>query len=470
MHTSSGVDDIDEYLETVDEEGRRLRLQVRRRGAAGDRRARSRVPYKTATGMAQKEFTVYRTHHGPVVREADGKWVSVRLMQEPLKALHAVVLAHQGERTTRRSARRWSCTPTRRTTRSSPTPTATSPTSTRNFIPKRDPKFDWTKPVDGSDPATEWHGLLSVDETPAPAQSGERLALQHATTGRGRRRVRAARSGRTIRRTSRRGSEESAARLPRAARARRTRRTSRSTSLIAAAFDSYLPAFDELIPPLLKAYDAAPACESAEGEARRADRRCCAAGTIAGRVTSVPTSLAVFWGEELGAASARRARGGVAPTTTWRQRDRRRSCCRRSPPRRTSSPPTSARGRRRGATSTASSASPATSSSRSTTRRRAFRSASRRRAGARSRRSARARIPDTKKMVRHKRQQLRRRRRVRRQRARAAPCTAGGESGDPEVAALQRPGRALRTGNLRDVYFYRADVEKHTERQYHPGQ
>ena len=35
-----------------------------------------------------------------------------------------------------------------------------------NFIPKRDPKFDWTKPVDGSDPATEWQGLLSVDESP----------------------------------------------------------------------------------------------------------------------------------------------------------------------------------------------------------------------------------------------------------------------------------------------------------------
>ena len=48
-----------------------------------------------------------------------------------------------------------------------------------NFIPKRDPKFDWTKPVDGSDPATEWNGVLSIDETPQPAQSGERLALQH---------------------------------------------------------------------------------------------------------------------------------------------------------------------------------------------------------------------------------------------------------------------------------------------------
>ena len=35
-----------------------------------------------------------------------------------------------------------------------------------NFIPRRDTRFDWTKPVDGSDPATDWHGVLSFDETP----------------------------------------------------------------------------------------------------------------------------------------------------------------------------------------------------------------------------------------------------------------------------------------------------------------
>ena len=37
--------------------------------------------------MAEKKFTVYRTHHGPIIREADGKWVTIRLMQEPMKAL-----------------------------------------------------------------------------------------------------------------------------------------------------------------------------------------------------------------------------------------------------------------------------------------------------------------------------------------------------------------------------------------------
>ena len=45
------------------------------------------VPYKTDTGMATREFTTYRTHRGPIVRAVDGKWVSVRLMEEPLKAL-----------------------------------------------------------------------------------------------------------------------------------------------------------------------------------------------------------------------------------------------------------------------------------------------------------------------------------------------------------------------------------------------
>jgi len=43
---------------------------------------------------------------------------------------------------------------------------ATSPNFHGKLYSERDTKFDWTKAVDGSDPATEWHGVLSVDETP----------------------------------------------------------------------------------------------------------------------------------------------------------------------------------------------------------------------------------------------------------------------------------------------------------------
>jgi acyl-homoserine lactone acylase PvdQ len=44
------------------------------------------VPYKSGDSLAEKKFTIYRTQHGPVVREQDGKWASFRIMQQPVKA------------------------------------------------------------------------------------------------------------------------------------------------------------------------------------------------------------------------------------------------------------------------------------------------------------------------------------------------------------------------------------------------
>ena len=54
-----------------------------------------------------------------------------------------------------------------------------------NFIPRRDPSFDWSKPVDGSNPATEWKGLLSVEEIAPPAEPDRAAGCTTPTTGRG---------------------------------------------------------------------------------------------------------------------------------------------------------------------------------------------------------------------------------------------------------------------------------------------
>ena len=247
MHTSSGVDDIDEYLETVTKKGDGFVYKYGAEERPVDDAARSPCRTRPPTGMAQKEFTVYRTHHGPIVREAERQ-----VGQRPADAGAAQGAARSRtraprRRTTRRSARRWSCTPTRRTTRSSPTPTATSPTSTRNFIPKRDPKFDWTKPVDGSDPATEWNGVLSIDETPQPAESGERLALQHEQLAVVGGRAEQPEEGGLSRRTSTTDRARARAASTRCA-CSTNKKDFTLDSLIAAAYDSYLPAFDELIP------------------------------------------------------------------------------------------------------------------------------------------------------------------------------------------------------------------------------
>jgi acyl-homoserine-lactone acylase len=86
MHTSSGVDNIDEFAETIVKKDGTLFYKY----GAEERPVQAStivVPYKTAGGVAKKEFTVYRTHHGPIVRELNGKWISVRLMQDPTKAL-----------------------------------------------------------------------------------------------------------------------------------------------------------------------------------------------------------------------------------------------------------------------------------------------------------------------------------------------------------------------------------------------
>jgi acyl-homoserine-lactone acylase len=80
-------------------------------------------------------------------------------------------------------------------------------------------------------------------------------------------------------------------------------------TVIAAAFDSWLPSFDDLIPPLLASYDQTPASDPVKAKVaeqievlRAWDHRWSAA--------SVPTTLAVFWGDELQrsvGAAARRA-------------------------------------------------------------------------------------------------------------------------------------------------------------------
>ena len=164
MHTSSGVDNIDEYLETI--AGTDSALSYRYGSEQRLVRAsRITIPFKSDTGMSSRAFTVYRTHHGPVVREQGGKWVSVRLMQEPVKAL-----TQSYSRTKAKNYREFRETMELHTNSSNNTIFADAEGNIAyfhaNFVPRRDTSFDWTRPVDGADSATEWKGIHSIDETP----------------------------------------------------------------------------------------------------------------------------------------------------------------------------------------------------------------------------------------------------------------------------------------------------------------
>jgi acyl-homoserine-lactone acylase len=166
MHTSGGGDVIDEYEESVIEQNGALLYKY----GKASRKVTARtiaIRYKTDTGLATKNITAYFTHHGPVIRRTvgkDSKWISVKLMNEPVRALTQSYL-----RTKTRDFRTFNAVMSLRTNSSNNTVYADANGNIAyyhgNFVPKRDTKFDWTKPVDGSNPATEWKGPHKVSET-----------------------------------------------------------------------------------------------------------------------------------------------------------------------------------------------------------------------------------------------------------------------------------------------------------------
>ncbi len=296
MHTSSGVDVIDEFLETVTErDGRRFyRYGGEERPVATDTVT---VPFRTAGGaMAQRTFTVYRTHHGPVVREEGGRWVSVALMQRPVEALSQSFLRTKARdyASFRRVAEEL------RANSSNNTIFADAEGNIAyfhpHFIPRRDDRFDYSRPVDGSDPATDWKGLHPVDEAPHllnPAVGWIQNTNNWPYSAAGPDSPRRDRFPRYM---------DRAGENPRGLHAvmvLENRRDFTLESLQAAAYDPYLTAFARLVPRLLEAFDHRTAADSPLGPRVAQQVGVLRDWDYRWSAESVATSLAVFWGEEL---------------------------------------------------------------------------------------------------------------------------------------------------------------------------
>lgn len=463
MHTSSGVDAVDEYIEEIEKKGNRYFYRY----GAEQRPVAARVisvPYKVGKGMAVKKFTVYSTGHGPVVRQSGGKWISIKLMQSPVKQLEQSFL-----RTKARDYKTYLKTMELYANSSNNTIFADAQGDIAyfhgNFIPKRDTRFDFTKPVDGSNPATDWHGTLTVNEAPhllnpksgwlynsndapwmAAGPSSPKKQDYPAYVEQG---------------------GESARGLH-AVRVLENRTTFTLDSLQGAAFDSYLTWFARPIPALTRAWDELP--DSNPLKAKLTEQINTLRGwDVRWAVDSIPTSLAVYWGQEI----ERRARGWALKNKmpiyeyvaskvpgsvlldalaaasdrltsdfgtwkiAWGNINRFQRLDDNIVPHFSDSEPSIPVG---------------------------FTSAiwgSLASFGARP-------YPNTKKwygtsgnsfvaVVEFG------------ERVRARAVTAGGESGHPESRHFNDEAERYSTGNLRDVYFYRTDVEAHAEREYRPG-
>jgi acyl-homoserine-lactone acylase len=311
MHTSSGVDNIDEYLETVTQRDGRTTYRYGNADLPVTA-ATITVPYRTATGRAERRFTVYRTRHGPVVRRAGEQWVSVRLMHDPLNAL-----IQSYTRTKARDYRAFRRTMDLHTNSSNNTIFASADGDIAyfhaNFIPRRDTAFNWTRPVDGSNPATDWHGVLSVDESPLlhnPA-SGWLYNSNDAPWS--------AAGPDSPRRENYPAYVETGGASARGRHAVRVLEHARGftlDALTAAAYDSYLPWFERTIPALVSAWDAAAATDPLKAKLE-GQIELLRAWDLRWSATSVPTSLAVFWGGDVSRRVGRDARGAGLPAEDY---------------------------------------------------------------------------------------------------------------------------------------------------------
>ena len=305
MHTSSGVENVSQFLETVSQKGGRYYYRYGTRELPMKERSIT-IDYKTASGMAHKTFTAYFTQHGPVIGRIGDKWVSINLMQQPIRALT--------QDFTRMKAKDYAAfqkTMELHTNSSNNTIFADSEGHIAywhsDWIPRRSDAFDWTKPVDGSNPETVYHGLLTLAQTPHlldPADGWLYNSNNWPWSAAGPDSPKRADFPKYVDR----GTEES----PRGYHAVRLFEGHRDwtpQTLMRAGFDSYLPAFATMIPVLVKDYDAAPSSDPLTK--KLADQiKVLRDWDYRWGADSVATSLAVFWGDNIFHAVGATARAG----------------------------------------------------------------------------------------------------------------------------------------------------------------
>ena len=301
MHTSSGADVVDEYAETIVKRGDSLFYKY----GAEERPVVVRkvvVPYKTASGTTTRAFATYHTVHGPVVKAADGKWISVTLMNEPATALN-----QSYARTKAQNYKQFRSTMELHTNSSNNTIFADAEGNIAyfhaNHVAKRDPRFDYDKPVDGSNPATAWQGVYGVEES--PHLLNPRNGWLYNTNNW----PYSAAGPYSPRQKDYPKYMERYPENPRGVHAIRVLKDTRDftiESLIAAAYDSYLPAFADLVPSLVRAFDGVPASNPLKAKVAEQVKELRGWDYRWG-VSSVSTTLAVYWGTELWRRSAKDA-------------------------------------------------------------------------------------------------------------------------------------------------------------------
>jgi acyl-homoserine-lactone acylase len=294
MHTSTGVDNVDQFAEAIVRQNGKLyyRYGSQLRPVLVSTVV---IPYRLPDGsIARKSFAVYRTLHGPIVASQNGKWIAEALMFRPVRALEQSYL-----RTKATDYAQYRKVAELQANSSNNTIFADDKGEIAclvpQFIPLRDNRFDYTQPVDGSNPATAWRGVTPLPEDPNsvnPAIGWVFNSNDWPWVAAGPDSPKANNFPRYM---------DQAGENARGVHARMLltgRHNFTLEGLRALAFDTHLPLFAALLPPLVRDYDALPAGEPLKQKLaqpiatlRNWDDRW--------STQSIATSLAIFWADSL---------------------------------------------------------------------------------------------------------------------------------------------------------------------------
>jgi acyl-homoserine-lactone acylase len=125
------------------------------------------IRVKTETGVEDRTYTFRETHHGPIMaRENDTQFLAVKIA----KLFEGSRMVQAYEQTKARNFDEWYAAASRLNLQMFNTVYADRDGNIfylyNGAIGRKDPSFDWERPVDGSDPRTEWNGLHPIEELP----------------------------------------------------------------------------------------------------------------------------------------------------------------------------------------------------------------------------------------------------------------------------------------------------------------
>ncbi len=158
-HTNNYADTADAYLETFDDPENPLAYRYDVNGQTSYRMAvewTEEVKVKTESGIETRRYRFRKTHHGPIIGSRDGKQFAARVA----KLEEGGELEQRFAMNRARNFAEFKAALTRLALTGSNTIYADRAGNIfyvhGNAVPRRDPKFDWMKPVDGDKTETEW--------------------------------------------------------------------------------------------------------------------------------------------------------------------------------------------------------------------------------------------------------------------------------------------------------------------------